>query len=266
MPDYTLSVLYSGSTGNSTLIKIGSINILIDAGKSARSLCSALKEAGSCIEDIDAIFITHEHTDHISALNVISKKHKIPIHTVNLCADRILNCACSNLFSNLCIHPPIYSEIITKGTDTVTVSSFATPHDSMASVGYKINFQCGNGTYCSIGYATDIGHITPEIKSELLCCETVVLESNHDENMLIKGCYPFELKKRILSQYGHLSNTDCADFALELIKSGTKNIILAHLSEENNTPNLAFNETYNKIKDTNGVALYVASPCNITTV
>ncbi len=266
MPEYSLSVLYSGSKGNCTLIRKGSINILIDAGKSARYLCNALKDAGSCIDNIDAIFITHEHTDHVSALNVISKKYRIPVHIVNSCSMGILRCACSGLESNLCIHPPIYSETIVKGSDELTISSFATPHDSCASVGYRVNFQCSDGTSKSIGYATDIGHITDQIKVELQSCETVVLESNHDEQMLKCGDYPYQLKMRILSKYGHLSNSDCADFALELTRYGTKNIILAHLSEENNTPTLAYEETYNKIKGLADVTLFVASPSNIITV
>ena len=266
MSEYSVSVLYSGSTGNCTLIRKDSISILIDAGKSARSLCNALKEAGSSIDDIDAIFITHEHTDHVSALNVLSKKHSIPVHIVNSCACGVLRCANSNLETNMCIHSPIYSEKIVKGKDEITVSSFVTPHDSSASVGYRISFECSDGAYKSIGYATDIGHINEQIKTQLNNCETVIIESNHDEQMLKCGAYPYQLKKRILSKYGHLSNSDCANFALELTRTGTKNIILAHLSEENNTPKLAYDETYHKIIDSVGVLLLVASPTSIVSL
>jgi phosphoribosyl 1,2-cyclic phosphodiesterase len=124
------------------------------------------------------------------------------------------------------------------------VESFPTPHDSEFSVGYRISI----GDTC-IGYATDIGYVTDEIRQNLSGCESVVLECNHDVDMLMNGPYPYDLKLRIRSNRGHLSNRDCADFAADLCLIGTKNILLAHLSEENNDPALAYDEVWSAISD-----------------
>ena len=133
------------------------------------------------------------------------------------------------------------------------VTSFPTPHDSEYSVGYRIEI----GDAC-IGYATDIGYVTDEIKDALAGCESVVLECNHDEQMLMEGPYPYDLKLRIRSNRGHLSNRACAEFATDLAFIGTKNILLAHLSEENNDAGLAFDEVWSAIAD-ESVNLKVAS-------
>lgn len=249
MANYSITSLYSGSKGNSVLIESERAKILIDAGKSARSLCSALNEIGKNIDDIDAIFITHEHTDHISALEVLLKKHHIPVHVVGISAQKMLMRSLSIHEKAICQHTPIFSVSV----GDMNISSFPTPHDSEFSVGYRISV--GDST---IGYATDIGYVTDEIKVALSGCESVVLECNHDEQMLIEGPYPYDLKLRIRSNKGHLSNRACAEFASELCFIGTKNILLAHLSEENNDPSLAFDEVWSAIADPN-VNLKVAS-------
>jgi phosphoribosyl 1,2-cyclic phosphodiesterase len=232
--------LFSGSGGNCIYVKNNDTEILIDAGKSARALCSALTEIGKNIDEIDAIFITHEHTDHVSALEVLLKKHKIPVHIVGASARKLLLKGLDVYEELLCIHPPVFSVEI----GDIKVTSFPTPHDSDFSVGYTIKI--GEKT---IGYATDIGYITSEIKNALCGCESVVLECNHDVEMLMNGPYPYDLKLRIRSNRGHLSNADCADFASELCFVGTKNILLAHLSEENNDPALAFDSVWSAIAD-----------------
>lgn len=251
---YSVCSLYSGSRGNSTLIKTEKAKILIDAGKSAKSLSSALVSVGERIDDIDAIFITHEHSDHIKALEVLLKDHKIPIHIVSASAEHMLCGSIGRFSDSFCIHSPIFSVEV----GDMTVSSFPTPHDSRYSVGYRIDIS-GGDREVHIGFATDIGHITKEIREALLGCESVVLESNHDENMLKNGNYPYDLKKRIASGRGHLSNRECADFAAELYAHGTKNIMLAHLSEENNRPELAFDETFSALADEN-VNIKIADP------
>lgn len=235
MQSYKICSLYSGSKGNSTYIEIGGKRLLIDAGKSAKALCKALGDIGVCPDSLDAIFITHEHNDHISALQTFSHKHSVPIHIMldsarrfdGLCDERLCNC--------LFIHdrPDFSLEL-----DGVKVSAFPTPHDSHASVGYRIEYDG-----ISLAYATDVGYVTDTVRDSLLGCESVVLESNHDVEMLLFGPYPYELKERIASRYGHLSNRECAALASLLCTSGTKNILLAHLSEENNTPDVAYNET-----------------------
>ena len=236
--------LYSGSAGNAVLIRVGVKSILIDAGKSARSLCRALTLPGSDIKNIDAIFITHEHADHIGALEVLLKKHKIPVHIVAISAQKMLMRARDIHEDVLCLHPPMFTVKI----GNMTISSFPTPHDSEYSVGYRIEIGENDSKIC-VGYATDIGYISNEIKDALCGCESVVLECNHDEEMLMNGPYPYDLKLRIKSKRGHLSNRECAEFASDLCFIGTKNILLAHLSEENNDPELAFDEVWTAIAD-----------------
>ena len=240
MNNYSITALYSGSKGNSVLIESENAKILIDAGKSARSLCTSLDALGVDIDEIDAIFITHEHRDHISALEILLKNHKIPVHIVGASARKLLLKGLSAYEELICTHPPVFTVEI----GNMQIKSFPTPHDSEFSVGYTIKI--GEKT---IGYATDIGYITSEIKNALCGCESVVLECNHDEEMLMNGPYPYDLKLRIRSNKGHLSNADCAAFASELCFVGTKNILLAHLSEENNDPALAFDEVWSAIAD-----------------
>ena len=249
MSNYSITSLYSGSKGNSVLIETDETKILIDAGKSARALCNTLAVIGKSIDKIDAIFITHEHTDHIGALEVLLKKHRIPVHIVGISANKLLMRSKDIFEGVLCLHTPIFT--VTVGN--MKISSFPTPHDSEYSVGYRIEI----GESC-IGYATDIGYVTDEIKNGLSGCESIVIECNHDEEMLMNGPYPYDLKLRIKSKRGHLSNKDCAEFVSNLCFIGTKNILLAHLSEENNDPELAFDEVWSAISDET-VNLKVAS-------
>lgn len=252
MMNYSITSLYSGSKGNSVLIETECAKILIDAGKSARALTAALSSIGKSIDEIDAIFITHEHTDHVSALEVLLKKHSIPVHMVGLSARKLLLRSLGIYEDIICVHPPVFSVAV----GNMKITSFPTPHDSEYSVGYRIEITDGESK-SFIGYATDIGYVTDEIRDALAGCESVVLECNHDEEMLMNGSYPYDLKLRIRSNRGHLSNRACADFASELCLIGTKNILLAHLSEENNDPALAFDEVFSSIGD-DGVNLQVA--------
>lgn len=241
---YSVCSLYSGSKGNSVLIRSAGARILIDAGKSARALCGALASVGEDISNIDAIFITHEHSDHIKALEVILKKHEIPVHVVEASAKKMLRGEMLEKGGHFCIHKPRFEVEI----GDMRISSFETPHDSEFSVGYKIDVACKDGTR-HIGYATDVGYVTDTVKSALMGCETVVIESNHDVDMLMNGPYPYDLKLRISSKRGHLSNEDCASLAAELCGAGTKNLLLAHLSEENNRPELAFDAVSSAVAD-----------------
>ncbi len=244
MKDCQIITLYSGSGGNSVYIRAAQTAILIDAGKSARTLCHSLREIGADIGNINAVFVTHDHHDHTSALEIIAKHHSIPIHMTDIsaaCFDRYPDSA---VHASLVRHEPEFS--VTVGE--LTVQSFRTPHDSRMSVGYRITFE-DEGGIRAFGVATDIGHVTEEIRTGLLGCEAVVLEANHDVNMLMEGPYPYELKKRIRSSKGHLSNHDSALFAAELAAGGTKAFLLAHLSEENNDPSLAWDEVASAIAD-----------------
>ena len=249
--------LYSGSSGNAFLICSPGGAILIDAGKSAKRLCQSLKEAGVDPDDVSAIFVTHEHADHISALPVFLKKHPIPVHLPIGCVYRLEQEA--DALPCLHPHPPLYQEDICG----MRVTSFVTPHDSHASVGYRIEIPLDDGRVFRIGYATDIGYVTPTVEEYLTGCDAVILESNHDLEMLRTGPYPYQLKTRIASRKGHLSNPDSALLASRLCAGGTRSLMLAHLSAENNTPDLAFDECFSAVGDSH-VRICVAHPEEIT--
>ena len=256
---YRLCTLYSGSTGNATYLETPGARILIDAGKCTRTLIQSLKSIGVDVDSLDAIFVTHEHTDHIASLEVLTKKHPIPVHILLQSAQRYAK----NPPEALCHCFVLYrSAPFTVQVGDVTATAFATPHDSRASVGYRFTFPDGEQTV-SIGLATDIGYITDTIRAGLTGCESVVLESNHDVEMLMYGPYPYDLKLRIRGKRGHLSNRDCADFAAELAGQGTRNFLLAHLSEENNYPDLAHDETFSALAGYEPT-LRVASPDEVT--
>ena len=244
--------MYSGSSGNAVLLSAVGVNILIDAGKSARALCTALNAAGSDIKNIDAIFITHEHADHTGALEIISKKYSIPVHITEASADRMP--PGGYLRGAAVMHPPLFSAEVGE----VTVTSFATSHDSACCVGYRFEFDDGEGHH-AVGLATDTGCITDGMVKSLTGCESVVLECNHDPDMLRFGSYPYQLKQRIGSRYGHLSNEDCAAFASQLAETGTRRILLAHLSRENNTPDVALAAVRAAVPD-ESVDIMIASP------
>ncbi len=250
--------LYSGSKGNATLIEAGGATVLIDAGRSARALCTALASVGSSIEAVDAIFLTHEHSDHTAALEVLLRRHPIPVHVTETSARRLRGR--ESFYELLVTHPPMF-EVAVAG---LTVRSFLSPHDSAMCVGYRL--VCDEG---EIGYATDVGFVSDTVREGLGGCSAVVLECNHDPDMLRWGRYPAELKERIASREGHLSNPDCAAFAAELIEGGTRHLMLAHLSEENNTPDTAYAELCGSIgfrlREYGGdVSLAIARPNEVT--
>ncbi len=244
--------LYSGSAGNSFLLDANGVCILIDAGKNAKSLCAAIRATGHEPEEISAVFVTHEHSDHIKALPVFLKKHPIPVHLPMACAYK-LTCEPS-AEPHLLTHPPIHTEEI----GGIRISSFPTPHDSRGSVGYRIEIPTPDGIY-RIGYATDIGHVSAAVEKNLMGCHAVVLESNHDPEMLMDGPYPYDLKLRISSKRGHLCNADSACLAARLCENGTKTIMLAHLSQENNTPDTAYSEHLGQLAH-EGIHINVAAP------
>ena len=191
-------------------------------------------------------------------MEVLTKRYPVPIHVTKKSAARLTKDPASALAECLVIHPPIFHEFV----KDLRISSFPTPHDSRESVGYHMEFEDAEGITHKIGYATDIGHVSNYVHDGLIGCESVVLESNHDPEMLWGGSYPYDLKERIASRWGHLSNPDCAAFAAELAANGTQNILLAHLSQENNDPSMAFNEVMMAIADPN-IHLCTAAPDEI---
>ena len=193
----------------------------------SRALTQALRAVGGDMATVRAVFVTHEHADHTSALEMLAKKYDIPIHITEGSAVRLLPAA-RYLPCRAVLHTPLFSVQV----GGMTVSSFVTPHDSDMSVGYTVTLADGR----KLAYATDIGHVTPEIEASLAGAYAVVLESNHDEDMLMRGPYPAWLKSRIASDRGHLSNAACDAFLPQLSAQGTAHVLLAHLSAENNTP------------------------------
>ncbi len=219
--------LYSSSRGNCIFVCDGNDCFLIDAGFSYKRLCEGLTKIGSDISDIKALFITHEHGDHTTAVGMICKKTSIPVHMIKSCGE----CGKFSDMKNIVFHSTRFTERV----GNMTITSFPTPHDSLGSVGYVIEL-CGH----RLGVATDIGHISNEVYASISGCDSLIIESNHDEQMLMCGSYPEELKRRILSDRGHLSNLSCRQILPRLAHDGAENILLAHLSEENNTPELAY--------------------------
>ena len=230
---HSLSVytLASGSKGNAVLVRSGDDAILIDAGISAKRLGTALNDLDCDPASLGGIFITHEHSDHVAGLAVFAGYFGLPVHFTEPSAKAYFSCPRTEAVTALAkVHPLLFSEQV----GCLSVRSFVTPHDSAASVGYSIT-----DGISSFALATDIGCLTESVEKALLGVENVILESNHDENMLLSGPYPYPPKRRILSTTGHLSNEAASAFAVRLSESGTKHLLLAHLSEENNLPELA---------------------------
>ncbi len=223
--------LCSSSKANCTYIEHRGEAILVDIGCSYKALCEGLQNADRSVDNVKALFITHEHSDHIKGLLTFSKKHNVPIYasegTLSAITekDKVSGTADLRLISETQNAPLDFA-----------VHAFKTPHDSAESNGYTVTYNEGKIAVC-----TDLGHITEEVRENLLGSKFVLLESNYDLTMITRNIvYPEMLKARIRSDVGHLSNGDSASFARELIKSGTTSIMLGHLSQENNTPDIAF--------------------------
>ncbi len=226
----------SSSTGNCTFIGTKGHGILIDDGCSFASLKNALSLIDTEINNIEAIFITHEHIDHVKGLSVLAKHTKIPVFASAGTIGALLANTNTPLPENIRLYD-IFEESYKSAEFEVT--AFHTPHDTPESVGYVINYND-----LRIGVCTDIGNVTEEVEKALLGCHAVLLESNYDMDMLRRNPnYSAALKRRILSDTGHLSNDAAAEFAEKLVNSGTTRLILGHLSRENNTPNTAYSCT-----------------------
>lgn len=233
---FSVYTLFSGSSANALLIRAGEDAILIDAGGSMKRVRTALEQIGCPTEQIRAIFVTHEHSDHIAALPMLAKYHKIPIHVTAASATSLWKVDPTVLIT----HPPIYE--VTVGP--MRIRSFPTSHDSSASVGYIVE-----APGIRFGLATDTGIVTDEIESALIGVDFAVIEANHDLAMLKAGSYPADLKARIRGSRGHLSNVQSAELIAKLAKSGTNRILLAHLSQENNTPEIALSTVTRRLSE-----------------
>lgn len=223
-----IRVFASGSSGNCLLLSSGRSHILIDAGISKRRIEQSLAQSGLSMREIGGVLITHEHSDHISGLKMLLKYYAVPVYAPRTVANRLRGCLPE---AEPVLHVIPVNEPFEIGD--LSATAFHTPHDTDESVGYRIE---GGGVFA---LATDMGHVTEEVFDALSGADTVLIESNHDEEMLRYGPYPVYLKRRILSDSGHLSNACCAQLARKLALGGTKQIILGHLSRENNTPAIA---------------------------
>ena len=242
-----LTVFASGSTGNCALVRGGGRSVLLDAGISARRICAALQAEGADPAGLDGILITHEHADHVSGLNVLLKRFPLPVFAPGIAADalrRTLPGACA------------YIRTVEPGRPLsfgcMTVTAFPTPHDAAQSVGYRIE---ADGAVLTA--ATDTGCVTDDMLRYFSGADAALIEANHDVSMLLAGPYPAYLKKRILSDRGHLSNAECTFLAAVLARRGTRTIVLGHLSRQNNIPDLARRTVCRGLEGT-GAALYVA--------
>ena len=228
--------LYSGSSGNSTYIEYNDTHILIDAGVSCQKISKGLNELGITLEMIDAILITHEHSDHTKGLTTISKKYNTPIYTTLKTWEQMS-----------LLKLPDYNHVIFNANEEFTVGDltifpFSIPHDAVDPCAF--NVWAGDK---KITVATDIGHISDNVYSNLIGSDILLLESNYDKNTLTYGHYPYFLKKRITSDIGHLSNESASQTIRKLYDDSKKNnIILAHLSKENNFPELAYQTVINE--------------------
>lgn len=224
-----LTTFASGSGGNCALIQGRDVNVLLDAGISLRRIRTALAARGLVPEDVAGVFITHEHADHVAALKTLTKYLSIPVFAPRTVARR-LEGAIPGIEELL--------EVITPGEPVqlggMRVTAFRTSHDTDESVGYRLD----DGE-ASFGLCTDTGVVTDAILEAMEGCGAALIEANHDLEMLRTGPYPVYLKRRILSDRGHLSNDASAAFACALAGSGARRIVLGHLSRENNTPRKA---------------------------
>lgn len=217
----------SGSSGNCSVFFCGDTIILMDIGVSLRKLNNALANLGLTVDMLDAVLITHEHSDHIKGLSTFAKKYDIPVFMTEGTANAVLQ---KIPHAHDIIHTFIGSESFY--IKSVKINSFLTPHDANESVGFILS--CKQITF---GFATDLGFIPANIKKMLCKCDFVVIEANHDVNMLKNNStYPYQLKQRVLGNFGHLSNDVCAECVIDLAKNGVDTVILAHLSEKNNSP------------------------------
>jgi phosphoribosyl 1,2-cyclic phosphodiesterase len=221
-------VLGSGSKGNATYVESGETSILIDAGMSGIELQKRLATIGVELSAIDAILVTHEHNDHVQGVGILSRRAKIPVYA-NPATFSAASKTVNKLFS--------YNEFET-GTpfhcQDLEVHPFSVSHDTQDPVGFRISD--GN---VSLGYCTDTGKVSRLMLHRLASCQALILESNHDIEMLQNGTYPPYLKQRIRSGQGHLDNIEAATFLQGLAHEKLQHVVLAHLSEENNHPEIA---------------------------
>ena len=239
--DMIFCPLYSGSSGNALFVQAGQTRVLIDAGKPGKTVDEALRLIGVEPQSLDAILITHEHSDHISGAGVLCRKYRIPVYATPdtwLAMDKKVGAIPDGLRRTFDKKQDFY-------LGQLGVVPFAIPHDAADPVGYRL--WCGS---VSIATATDLGHFSKGVREAVSGASLVLLESNHDPDMLMANPhYSSHLKQRILSNRGHLSNDACANALVQLVESGVHHVILGHLSGENNLPELALQTSEDRAEE-----------------
>lgn len=216
-------VLASGSKGNAIYISDGETGLLLDAGLSAREIEARLAIRGLYPQDLTAILISHHHSDHVRGIGPMSRRFGLPVYTLPATLD---NCRVGNL-KKICYFEKGRAFAI----NSLKVHAFDTPHDAVDSVGFVFE---AHGL--KIGFATDLGIVTNVVREHLRGCNLLIMEANHDVDMLMHGPYPWYLKQRVKSRSGHLSNEDCSAFLQDIMHDTLDHVVFAHLSETNNTP------------------------------
>lgn len=220
--------LGSGSSGNATLVELGARRLLVDAGLSARDLAFRLDAVGVRPGRLDGILLSHEHHDHARGLHRFAQKHRVPVVTTPE-ALAAMNLAPYHFPAWIPFEPGTPFDAF-----GVRVVPFAVPHDAVNPVGFILEAEG-----VRVGIATDLGHATTLVVERLRGCHVLVLEANHDDGMLVRGPYPWALKQRIGGRLGHLSNDEAAALAAAVVDDDCQAVVLAHLSEKNNTATLA---------------------------
>jgi phosphoribosyl 1,2-cyclic phosphodiesterase len=229
------SVLSSGSKGNANLIFTDNTYLLLDAGLSAKRIFEAMQAIDLDYNKLNGIIISHEHSDHVNGAGIISRKLKIPIYFTR----QTYSC-CQKKIGKLTQEPVFFNVGDEFSIRDIHVTSFASSHDAIDSSNFV--FQQLNNDNQKLAIATDLGFATKLLLEKIKEVTTLVLESNHDEVTLLTGPYPWELKQRVKSSRGHLSNKQAVAVVSQIIHNRLSNLVLAHLSEKNNTPELALKE------------------------
>ncbi|MDD9302829.1 MAG: MBL fold metallo-hydrolase [Desulfobacter sp.] len=244
---FSLCPLASGSRGNSIFVSTQDTAVLVDAGLSGIETQRRLEAVGQSAEQLKAIIITHEHTDHVKGAGILSRRFDIPVYLTPQTFH-----ACKSL--GKIEHLQFFECGTAFEIENIIVNPFSISHDAKDPAGFTLSY---NGK--KIGIATDLGIATNLVKNHLSLSNLLYLESNHDPEMLVNGGYPWHLKQRIKSRTGHLSNQETRDLVAELLHQDLDHLILAHLSEENNCPDKAAHEVRKGLNG-NDTALYVAGP------
>ncbi|MEW6535190.1 MAG: MBL fold metallo-hydrolase [Candidatus Auribacterota bacterium] len=234
-----LCVLGSSSNGNATFVRCNGRKFLIDAGFSARIIAKRLEHIGVTTAELDGIFITHEHTDHICGLKGLCTKHDIPVYCTRFTAEAIENQL--DITCNFTLFTP--SERFLFGD--LEVEAFPVFHDAQDPVGFTFST-----TYAKLGIISDLGHISPHVRSSLKDVNILIIESNHEEKLLVADIRrPWSLKQRILSRQGHLSNDHACAFIEEIAHDNLRHVLLFHLSKDCNNPDIALAKMKKSLRD-----------------